>query len=363
MQMDAARIKAIVEFESDDPKILSLYLNVDSTQRTKEEYRLVLRSMFKEQEGSIDARDIEALERFFDFEYDGSARGVVIFSCQAKGLWEVFPLPFPVRDRITVARRAYLTPLQDLLEDFGKYGVVLVDRERARIFLFELGDVTEVSRIIGEEIKKHKQGGWAAPRLQRRVDVIAHQNFKEVVEATQAFVQKHDCKMLILAGSPENVASFRDLLPTELRKAVVGEISLAMDASEADVRDKVLAFIQDYVQAQEEALVEELITVAAKRGPAVLGLDDTLTMLEQERIRTLVISEGFDAAGAQCANCGYLAGQPLQSCPYCNAPMVPHEHVVNAALHRAVDMGLQVEIINKSEELDRAGHIGALLRY
>lgn len=363
MRIDEKRIQRLVEFQSDDPKVLSLYLDVDSTRRTKEEYRLTLRQMLKGEEHLADKADIQAVERYFDYEYDSSARGVALFSCQGKGLWEVFTLPVPVRDRITTARRAYITPLQDLIEDYGCYGIVLVDQERARFFLYELGDVEEVSRLIGEEIKRHKQGGWAAERYQRHVEAIAHHNFKEAIEATQAFLEKHQCRKLLLAGTSENVAVFRDMLSNPTRNLVIGEITLAMDAGEAEVRDKAFEAIEAHVRAQERALVQRLVETAAQRGPAVVGLADTLTMLQEQRAYILLVSEGYEAEGAQCTNCGYLAAQWIDRCPFCSAPMKVQEHVVNAAIHLAVDQGIQVEIINESELLDNSGRIGALLRY
>ena len=49
--------------------ILSVYLNVDTTEHTTDEYKLALRQMLKQAE-LASPTDIQAVSRFFDHEYD-----------------------------------------------------------------------------------------------------------------------------------------------------------------------------------------------------------------------------------------------------------------------------------------------------
>jgi len=149
----------LVEFRSDKVPVLSLYLNVDPTQQTTDQYKLVLRSLLKDAVGEAKPADIEAVERYFDFEYDWQGRGVVVFSCQGADFWRSYSLAVPVQNSAHVSHRPYIKPLTDVLDAYGRYGVILVDSEGSRMFLFNLGELVEATGTLGEEVRRTKHGG------------------------------------------------------------------------------------------------------------------------------------------------------------------------------------------------------------
>jgi len=355
-------LQALVEFISDDPLVVSLYLNVDPTQTTKEAIRLNLRRLLKQAGDQASSKDIQAIERFFDLEPAEPARGLIIFSCQARGLWKVFQLAVPVSDRIVVARRPFLTPLQDALDEYAGYVVILVDKEGARLFHFSLGELQEAEGILGDALKKHRQGGRSAAKWQRKAEEMALQNLRDVAEVARRFCEEQKCQRLILAGNTENVALFRGMLPKALQERIVGEMALDMYAGEVEVRDKTLELIRKHLHDEEDMLVERMITAAAKGEAGAIGLADTLNALQQEQVHILLVSEGYEAAGARCTHCGYLAAELLPKCPYCSSPMRRNDHVVDAAVRRAIERGVSVRIVVGNAALARAG-IGAILRY
>jgi peptide chain release factor subunit 1 len=144
---------------------------------------------------------------------------------------------------------------------------------------------------------------------------------------------------------------------------VVGEMALDMAAGEADVRDKTMAIIRDHIQNEETALVERLVTAAAKGGVGVIGLEDTLIALQEDRVHILIVSEGHEAEGFRCTHCGYLGAQELDVCPYCSSDVRPHAHVIDAAIRTAIEKGVAVKIVADNDQLDQAGKVGAILRY
>jgi peptide subunit release factor 1 (eRF1) len=253
--------------------------------------------------------------------------------------------------------------LQDILDEYARYGVIFVDREGARFFLFHLGQLQEVDGTLGEELKRHKQGGWGAQRLQRRVDGVATQNLKEAAEAARLFCTEHKCSRVILAGTDDNLSAFRGMLPRGMADAVVGEMAMDMAAGEAEIREKTMAIISEHIQAEETSLVERLITAAAKGGAGVIGLVDTLSTLQEDRVHILITSEGYEAEGFRCTNCGYLGAQELDICPYCSSEVRPHEHVIDAAIRMAIEKGVAVKIVADNDQLEQAGKVGAILRY
>ena len=72
-------LQELVDFRAREGSVLSLYLNVDPTQHTKDEYRLTLKSMLKGVANEASAKDLAEVEKYFDFQYDWQGKGVVIF--------------------------------------------------------------------------------------------------------------------------------------------------------------------------------------------------------------------------------------------------------------------------------------------
>ena len=72
---DEKLLRELAALEAGGP-ILSVYLNVDPTQHTTEEHKLILRDLLKQVEGDVDVADIEAVKHYVDLEYDGAGRGL-----------------------------------------------------------------------------------------------------------------------------------------------------------------------------------------------------------------------------------------------------------------------------------------------
>ncbi len=360
-------LQELVDFQSEESPVLSLYLDVDPTERSTDEYKLVLRGLLKEVSGQAQPEDITAVERYFDHQYDWQGKGVALFSCLAQDFWRAYPLAVPVESYAYVGNRPYIKPLTDLLDAYGRYGVVLVDQEGARLFLFQLGELRETSGTIGEEVKRMKHGrGSAAGRLggvAGREEGIAQRNLKEVAKLTAKFCKGGRCSRIILGGTEQTVAQFQEMLPKYLQEQVVGSFPAVMNASETDVRDHSLEIIAEAERKAEKELVENAITAAAKGGAGAIGLADTLGAVYEGRVRTLLVSEGYKAAGYHCQQCGYISAQAKRKCPFCGGKVRKIGDAVNLIVRRVIDQGGQVQVVRDNPDLDKAGHIAALLRY
>ena len=89
----------LVQFRSDESPVLSLYLNVDPTEQSTEQYRLTLRTLLKGVTDEAGAADVDRVERYFEFEYDWQGRGVALFSCQDADFWRGFSLAVPLQNQ------------------------------------------------------------------------------------------------------------------------------------------------------------------------------------------------------------------------------------------------------------------------
>jgi len=360
--LDEKDLQELAGFKSEESPILSLYLDADLTRQPKEKCKLVLKELLKAVTKEA-AEEVERIEKFFDFEYDWQGKGMAIFSCQKQGLWRAFPLAVPVISQVFVGERAYIKPLAKLLDEYGRYGVVLVDRQGSRFFLFHVGELQEMSETLGKGVKRHKRGGWAQARYQRHVDELAQQNLKQAAEAAARFYAEGKCHRLILGGTDENVAQFQSMLPKSLQELIVGSMPIEIIASEAEVQRRSLEAIAEVERRSERELVEKVVTTATKGGAGVIGLADTLGAVHEGRVHTLAVAEGYSAQGYRCRECGYLAAQEVEKCPFCGGEMEKVDDAVDLIIRKVVEGGGQVEVVKDSKELRKAGSIGALLRY
>ncbi len=365
-------LNELVEFRSEHGPVLSLYLNVDSTQQKTEQYKLTLRSLLKEVVGEAEAADIEAVERYFDFEYDWQGRGVTVFSCQADGFWRSYSLAVPVHNYTYVSHRPYIKPLTDVLDAYGRYGVILVDSAGSRMFLFSLGELVEATGTLGESVRRIKHGGASgvagmrggvAARAARRSEAVVLRNLKEVAEATEAFCSSNGCRRLVLGGTEANVSQFLDILPKAMQDKVIGSFTVDPNASASEVQARSMDVIEEVAREREEELVEAAIGGWKRGSGGRVGLSDTLVALQEHRVGTLLVAAGYEASGYRCQTCRYLMLTEHEECPLCGGTVEHVEDLVDTMTHRALEQGVDVEIVRGSAELEAAGSLGALLRY
>jgi peptide chain release factor subunit 1 len=358
-------LRQLAAFTGLKAPVLSLYLDTDLSRNQKEQVKLTLRDLLEQARGAnAPEDDLTRVTRYVDLEYDWQGKGLIVFSCLADGLWELYPLPVPVQSHVYVGDKAYLMPLSNLLDRYAPYGVALVGQEGARLFLIDMGGIVREENTIGEPIKRHKQGGWSAPRFQRHVEKHAAANLKAAAESMARFCAANDCSRVILAGTEENTARFFDLLPTSLRQSVEGTIALDVNAAPSTVVERSREILDDLEEERERELVDRLITTRHAGGPAATGLADTLFTLQEGRVLTLLVEDGFAAPGFVCPGCDYLSIDETEHCLFCgtaNARQVGN--IVEYALHKAFVQGATIRVIPSGTALTEAGQIGALLRY
>jgi len=357
-------LRELVEFEGDGFPVVSLYLDTDLTHQSKEKCKLTLWELFRGLDEEVPQPDKERFERFLDFEHDWQAKGIAAFSCQARDFWRVYPIAVPLANAAFIGDRPNIKPLATLLDEYKPCGVALVGRDRARFFVIRLGEIAEYEMMADEELPgRHKQGGWAAQRYQRHVDDHALRNLREAAELTAQFCQANKCQRLILGGTEQNTALFRELLPKSVQKLVVGEIPLDMEASANDVLLRSKDIFLTVEREREAELVEAVISAASAGGRGVTGLADTLAAVQEGRVQTLVMLVGYAAPAYRCSGCGYITVQPLKDCPFCGSEFEKIADAVNLIVRRVVEDGGRVEVVPDNEALRQAGGIGGLLRY
>ena len=374
--VDHSAVRKLAQWNPEGIPITSVYLTVDGRRYPrKSDYEIRLDDLLRRGRAQAEGErlskealrsvmgDLEAIGSFVRDEFErGDTRGLALFSADAAGLWEEVRLPRPVRDRATVASAADVLPLEQVLETYHPMCLALVDFEKARLFLSELGRVEEVTHFIDDVPGRHDQGGWSQMRMQRHVDDHRQRHLKRVAEALFRLLKASPFDSLVLAGPAEAHLDLEHTLHPYLRERIRARVTLTVTATLDEVAARCLEVEEEQERTKEAAKVEALRGAAESGGKAVTGLAGTLAAVAEGRAAEILVGLDLSAPGFSCPNCGRLSERGTR-CPACGTTMEPVADVVEEAVARAVRQGSRVETIVHPDGLARYGGIGALLRF
>jgi len=360
-------LQELLHYQPEHP-VLSVYLNSDPAEGNTEFHRLRLRSLVKDVPLTADT---DAIVEYIERHHDWSGKSVAIFSCSPDHFLRTYSLALPLQSRVRVSNRPHFKPLADLLDSYGGYGVVLVDKQGARFFHFHLGELQEQDGMLGESVRHTKRGGGSQVTGTRGgvagqtgyVEEVTERNMRDAIEfATHFFAEKH-VRRIVIGGTDDNVALFRSMLPKAWQSLIVGSFPISMVASQHEVLQKAMSIGEEAEKRREIQLVKQVVTNSAKGKGGVVGMQDTLDALRAGRVHTLVIQGGYRQTGARCSSCGYLASSPVDSCPFCGAATENVADVADLAVGEVMRSGGEVEVLRPEHIEEGFDRIGALLRY
>lgn len=362
-------MRTLAGFKAEGVPVTSCYLDVDGrrllTQRDiDQELDGVLRPARARVNGTPTVHtDLDRIEDFVRGGFDRSrVRGLALFSCADGDLWEVVPLPVRVRSRVIVNDQPAVGQLEAIAEEQRRFGVLLVDRQRVRMFVFELDELVERTETVDELPRDYDdRGEKERGDVSGHVDALASQHVRKAASLAFAVLQQGGFEHLCLGAPDDLVGEVEGSLHPYLRQRLCGRIGVTPRASLAAISRAVGDIEASTERAREAALVARLLDVVGAGGRAVTGLGPVLSALGDRRVEQLVVSHGYSEEGWRCEESGLLhAVRPHRN----DGPELRRvEDVVEQAIDEALAQKAKVEMCVGSADLDVHGRIGALLRY
>lgn len=352
---------------SSDGQMLSVYLNTDPTEVQAEGAKIQLRNMLKK----VDLpEDVQVVEQFVNHEYDWAAKGLALFSDQTQGFFRSYQFGMALPNKAFIGNKPVIRPLIHLLDNFSGWGIVLIDKQGARLFSLESGELIEAEGVLGDEVKQLKRGGGATmygrkggSDISGKVENIIERNIREVIEVANDFFNRHHIRRILIGGTDDNIARFKEELPKSWQSLVVGEFPISMTANHLDILEQATAAAMAVQNRTTQALVDQAITQSAKGSNGVTGLIDTLNAIHEGRVKTLFVMQDFEQDGYRCGGCGYLTAQALEKCPFCSEGFDCIDQTVEMAVQDTLRNNAEARVLLENEKLAQAGQIAALLRY
>ncbi|HEX8802595.1 MAG TPA: hypothetical protein VF743_00335 [Acidimicrobiales bacterium] len=369
--MTEAAIRELATIKGERAPITSCYLDVDGRRLVRQQdlersVDLVLRDARSRAAGdpSVQA-DLRRIEQLVRGGLDRSrVRGLAIFSCSAAELWRVVELPVRVHNRVVINNVPAVGQLEAVLREHEPIGVLMADRQRARMFVFAMGELVERSELF--EARSRDEG--ARGERDRGGDRLHHQE-----ERTQQHLRnaagvafdvwrQHPFDHLAVAAPDPLAKDLESILHPYLRDRLSGRLSVPLAAGHEEVLAAAQVVEAEVERRREAELVDRLRAAVAAGRRGVAGLAAVVDALADRRVESLVVSQGYVSSGWRCERCHVLAVIGRR-CKRCGDEMAEVDDIVEEAVEEALAQSCQVEICVGNADLDVLGRVGALLRF
>jgi peptide subunit release factor 1 (eRF1) len=364
-------VKRLAGFVGEQAPVTTVYLDVDGRRHTRHlDVERHLEAMLRRGRSSANgtgadpsvAADARRITEWVRSGFDRSrTRGLVLVSCTAHDLFEVVELPMPVRDRVVVNHAPAIGQLEAVLQDLEPIGVLLADRQRARVLVFELGELTDRTELV-DELAHGDPGHHDRGDLAHAVEAATHTHLRNAADAAWRQYQTRPFSHLAIGGPDAIAAELATMLHPYLRERLVGRLAVSVGAGLAEIRTATLEIERVVDRRREAAVVDRLRREAASGRRGVTGLAATLQAVNDRRVDRLLVSDGYSEDGWRCPESGALAAVGPTS-PTTGRRMDQVDDVVEDAIEAALNQGCKVDICVDNADLDVLGRIGALLRY
>lgn len=368
-------LERIMDRPTGEHPVLSLFLDLSVNSDNKRTHHIFLsqkRGQFNELDSDRTPHHREAIgevfsrvDQWLEEEFEEENRGVAIYA-EIGGEWfEAVQFPIAIQNRMVMNDRPVITPLAQVIESYHHHGVILLDREHARILSVYLGSLLDEIEVRGTPhpaAHSIQAGGYSQGRYQRRKAEEMRHFFKEFAREAEEFVNRYKPKDLVILGTEENVANFREFLSERLQKMVIHTGSMRVDEPAGEVMQK----LQPYLDAEREREGQELVEMLRNRVEqdylATAGLQSTLIALQEGKVDTLVVARDQEREGVRCGTCEFVFAREIAACPYCGSKETEEVDAFEEMIRMAEGQGAAVEFVAPDVLGDMRG-VGSLLRF
>ncbi len=368
-------LRELAAFRAERGCALSLYLDLDpSTAPTAGDVATRVRSLLSEGRRKLRddldgaARDgvradLDRLERFFGdgFDRDG-AQGYAVFAAEPDGMWQALPLSGSVPDSIRIDDEFHLAPLLPLAGDGTGALVAFVSRERGSLYRLRDGRLIELADLSDDAPRRHDQGGWAQSRLQRHVDAVAREHYREVIDELERRFRALGRPRIVVVATEDTRAELDDLLAAEVADAVIGWAHAEAHAGAPQLAAVVRPVFDRWRAACEAEHLERWREEAGRAARASVGWADTLEAASDGRVELLLHRERAEHGAVRCPRCGRAQAEGT-TCPLDGTALESRDDALDLAVRQTLAHGGSVWTVRDGQDLDPVGGIGALLRF
>ncbi|MFI9596072.1 VLRF1 family aeRF1-type release factor [Nonomuraea sp. NPDC052265] len=384
MENDQAFLRELVTLK-DEVGVVSLYTTADPTEEAsaRPAWGIRLRNelgAIREQVASWPDRDrraavlsrLEALEPDIRDLVDAAESGLgrALFAAVSDEDVRKVSLQVPVQDCAVLESTAYVRPLVTAMATSAPAGLVLVSREGVRLIDHRYGAAEDVTRIAFDlntedwrQMRGPGPGGTTqtdstqVDRYQRRIDDHLRRFLNGVAPEVRHRAEALSWTDVLLVGDP----ALTEILAGALHSTQVVQVDTIVDTQSAsEAAEHVAAELAAARERRDAALVTRARDAALSGGKGVLGLNQTLALLNEGRVDHLLLDENGRWSGFRGAD-GFLYDEQTPRSMVLEQEPDLGERMIEAAL----DNGARITVLGTeaAEPLTPYKGVAALLRW
>ena len=372
MEVTTTAIRKLLDRPASKVPVTSVYVNTDGARYPRpadyearldnllRDVRRVAAGLEHDAKESVIA-DTEAISRWVRNEFERSGvKGLGLFASEG-AIFEDLEVAMGVRNIARLGDRPYVVPLQALLSRHHHIALVIIERDKARILGYQLGQIEEHLDVESDVHGQHEQGGWSQARFQRGIEHEVLLHMKDVSDILLRLHEQQPLDALIVAGPTAEAKEFVRKLHPYLAKVLHGEpISLPLTADADQLRQVLRDCEQALVSRRRRELLARLEAGKGSAERDARGLRHVVEAINAKRVDTLFVVEGAGEPGWKSAS-GALALHEHEAEAY-GTPVEPVDDLIDEIIEQAVLSGADIELFRDASRLD--GHpVAALLRF
>ena len=373
MQSLSQRMEVLAALEPSRFPVISLYLSLSTNQNGREDYQQFVRKVFRERAKALPEqsaeresfdRDVTRIQEHLETKDATAGQAVAIFASSGSELFEIISLEAPIAEHsLFISSVPHLYPLAKVVENYPRYAAVMLDTNKARIFVFG-GETEREKKIVGEKTRRTSKGGWSQARYQRRADNVHLLHIKEVVDTLDKIVREEEIQHVVVASADVAMPILREQLPKELADKIV-EIGPHEDGEGGSFVERTMAALREKDAETDVEKVQELMDAWKSGGLGVAGPEATLSAFQLGQVDELIITGSPDTlksvqALPQDAAPGDV--QVVTSNPG-GAGDEGQLKLSDELITRAQQTAARIRFIEDASLLADVGGVGALLRF
>jgi len=369
-------IRELAELHADEGCALSFYFQprVPQNKSHREEMieaKDVIRNAIREAgvNGKKDCArpDLDRIMQVAEDLRRNQSRAKAVFACSAKGFWREFDLPpYLPGTSLTVNRRFHLRPLAAITNLLSRAYVVLTDRQRARLFDLEMGEIAEREDFKSPLPRPRTDGfaGYDGGHVERQYENEALRHFKAVAGRLKELYEMGAFENLIVGCHESIWPEFESQLHIYLKQRLLGRFAVDPATTSAnDVLERADRILLEAQKRRRQEVLGEVLAGAQSNGRGAVGLRRVLRSLETGEVQTLLLGDKIHGQAVECTNCGHVDFRVSDKCDICGKPNREVGDIADALIATSARNGIEVLYLQQNAELDRVGNVGALLRF
>ena len=328
--------------------------------------------------------------------FDIPKNGIVVFAgnvSEVEGRSNVKLLTvYPLKDLNTKLywcdSSFHLAPLEEMVVPDEFYALMVIDKNEVTIAQLNGKKYEIIGHFTSAVPGKTRAGGQSSQRFERLREEAMQDFFKRAGSKFDSYFLENVSKIKgVIIGGPGMTKQYfidKEAINHELNKKIVGIVDTSY-TDEGGIRELVQKseeILKDTEMMREKVTLDNFLGEVAKDGLATYGRIEVEKIMDEGRVKTLIISEDLDWIVVKKL-CGHCDKEEIEiftdpkdfkesklRCSKCNSKIEVTEEVdyLDYMLEKANETGAKISVVGSETAegknfLEGFGGVGAILRY